>query len=588
MKKIFSIVILACAALQLLAVPADPRPKKAVMEDGREVMITIHGDEFFNWTETSDGRLVERQVNGHYKYVSNPQLTKTTNGFKPSQSKLEQAIAKRETFATARPEATTPISLGKRRFLILLVEFSDKKFTCSENPQQAFNNMVNQPGYSANGGVGSVLDWFNDQSHGRFEPTFDVLGPFKAPKDHSYYSKDDTAYAPELLKAICQTYDSEIDFSQYDNDKDGYVDNVFMFYAGHNAAEGGTGIWPHAWSVSGCRCDGVYVYSYACTSEYNGNDNSKTMAGIGTYCHEFSHVIGLPDMYDTNYETNGEAEDTGYFDPMASGPYNKNGCAPPYMNAEELVMLGWMDGFDELNGDTGRYTLGPIHEAHGARVQTKTSGEYFFFEYRDGKGWDQYINLQPHGLLVYHVDKSNNRVSGSRTAKSMWSANTINAYASHPCFFFFLPRAYIRSKDYAYHYYTNYYPFCGVSEVFNIPDSRSDAWKDYNGNEVQLHIKDMVDNGKSVTFDVVDNSVPDPLFYSGGYTSLAKTEYKTGEKLNTEFHKTRLTVESAEWFLDGAPASSATVMTAGEHIIKVKVKLSNGSRETLKRVITVK
>lgn len=590
MKKIFSLVILMGAALQLLAVPADPTPQKAFMADGREVTITIHGDEFFNWTETSEGRIVEKDASGKYKYVSNPQVVRSAKGgYQPSLSARQQALERRIQTAAAKPQAANSIAFGKKHFLILLVEFPDKSFSCSSNPQQAFYNMVNQNGYSANGGTGSVLDWFNDNSGGQFEPVFDVLGPFKAPKNHTYYSSDDTAYAPELLKSICQNYDSQIDFSKYDNDKDGYVDNVFMFYAGHNAAEGGTGIWPHAWAVSNCRVDGVYVSSYACTSEYKGNDSSRTMAGIGTYCHEFSHVIGLPDMYDTNYETNGSAEDTGYFDPMASGPYNNEGRTPPYMNAEEKVMLGWMKSFDELTANTGTYTLGRVQDNCGARIKTKTTNEYFVLEYRDGSKWDSYIPQKPTGMLVYHVDKSNNKVSGYTSAASTWNSNTINAYSAHPCFFFFLPRAIIRSYDYYYYYYISYYLFCNeYSKVYNIPDQQSDAWQDYNGNAVEIHIQDMVNNGNSITFKVLDNSRKDAFFFAEGYASLAKTSYRAGETLDTRLNDTSIAVVSSEWFLDGEKSTNKTVMTAGDHIIKVKIRLANGDTETLKRAITVK
>ena len=228
--------------------------------------------------------------------------------------------------------------------------------------------------------------------------------------------------------------DDEVDFSKYDLDDDGYVDNIFYYYAGHNEAEGASSntIWPHKWSLwrEECFLDGVRIYDYACTSEYRG-PNGNDMCGIGTFCHEFGHVIGLPDLYDTDYERNGRADDLGNFSLMCGGNYNNNGRTPPYLNCVERNILGWMEPAEEWFS-TGTKTLESIKYNVAFRTPATTAGEWFVYENRDGTGWDEFISS---GLVIYHLDQSDRIVHG-QSAKDRWKNwNGINCYADHPCFY---------------------------------------------------------------------------------------------------------------------------------------------------------
>jgi len=196
--------------------------------------------------------------------------------------------------------------MGSKRFLVLLVQFNDLYFSVS-NSNLAFTRMLNQEGYSENGGTGSVRDYYYENSSGAFAPEFDVIGPITLSKSVRYYgaNKEDGGEmyerSQEMVIEAAQLARQQygVNFSQYDNDGDGIVDNVFVFFAGHNEAEGGPDytIWPHAWNVyyENVVYDGVRLSSYACASELRGHQGT-TMAGIGTYCHEFGHVLGMPDF----------------------------------------------------------------------------------------------------------------------------------------------------------------------------------------------------------------------------------------------------------------------------------------------------
>ena len=225
--------------------------------------------------------------------------------------------------------------MGEKRFLVLLIEFSDLSFTL-ENPQEAFSNQLNQEGYSAHGATGSVRDFYIDNSSGQFMPIYDVYGPVKVSKAYSYYGKNDAQGSDtnpdEALYEACCILDPDLDFSIYDNDHDGFVDFVYVIYAGRGEADGGGGntIWPHtSWIYSSygktVYLDGKRLDTYACSPELQSGSGYLTRDGIGSFCHEFSHVLGLSDHYATNYSS---VKQTGAWDLMCSGSYNNNSNTP--------------------------------------------------------------------------------------------------------------------------------------------------------------------------------------------------------------------------------------------------------------------
>lgn len=430
-KRIAIIFIVAVfTALSAGAVVAPKTPYPYTQPDGTVIMLVNHGDEFDHWV-TCNGVEVERDAEGYYRPVSNAATLR----------KARRAAAKslRAEVDRMRVQARSErISIGTKRFLVLLIDFPDRKFT-TENAQAKFTRMLNEPGYSDDGGTGSVKDYFVDNSDGQFVPTFDVFGPVTVPESYAYYGQDigsdRSGHATQALKEACELLDSQINFSEYDNDGDGNVDNTFFFFAGHSQAEGGDAdsIWPHQSNMRTYNLvlDGVRILRYGCAAEYKGSSGTK-YAGIGTFCHEFSHSLGLIDLYDRDGDTNGQAQTPSYFSLMASGNYLNEGRTPPNMTSLERQELGWMGDFRQFPA-AGNYTLGPLSDNTVPYITpADVADEYFLYEMRGGTGWDAYL---PKGLVVYHIDKSVNEVAPGVTAAQAWGSHYMNIYGDHPCFY---------------------------------------------------------------------------------------------------------------------------------------------------------
>lgn len=424
MKKILASIALLLGAFQLLsAIPAYPGKIRVTQPDGSEITIQVHGDEWFHYTTDLDGRVIARGRDGFFRLAE-----------MPSAAQREEALQMRKAASQARQAAkASSMTQGRHYIPVVLVSFDDLDFVI-DNPRQAFSDMLNEEGYSANGGTGSVRDFYVDNSQGAYEPVFEVFGPYRLSGPQANYPNN----AAGALKEACKGLNGEIDFSRYDSDNNGEVDMILMYYAGFSQAEGGgeDTIWPHqSWIYRSDKYDGKTLGRYFCTAELKGASGSR-MCGIGPTSHEFAHSLGLPDFYDTDYEKNGDAGGLYSFSVMCNGSYNNNGRTPPYLNSEERMMLGWMDGQEEISRQ-GSLTVRPVQENVAYKTPTSVNGEYFVYECRDKTGWDKYI--PGGGLLVYHVDKSSAHSVGGRTAKSLWdnweSTNIINAYGDHPCFY---------------------------------------------------------------------------------------------------------------------------------------------------------
>lgn len=413
------------------AAPAIPTPVRHVQPDGSVVEVRIHGDEFYHYY-TVDGHVAALGRDGFWHPARKPSFSK--GALLKDRARTSRRISRAATRAGSR------ISLGEKHFLVLLVEFKDLSFSVAD-PAAAFSRMLNSEGYSENGGTGSVADYFKDNSNDRFTPVFDVVGPVRVSGAFADYGGNDADGADKNLTGFAaeafRLADAQTDYSDYDLDSDGYIDNVYIFYAGHSEAEGASAdhLWPQASAISGENLvlDGVRAWSFACSSELRGA-NGSIMSGIGTFCHEFAHVLGLPDFYDTDYEENGSADAVYSFSLMCSGNYNNAGRTPPYMGALERWMLGWTDAPVQMDAP-GRKTLGPVYDDESAATPGSGAGEFFLYEVRDGSKWDAYIfarsgQTPPEGMLVYHVDMS---------SETVWDMNIINNSAAHPCYYLVKP-----------------------------------------------------------------------------------------------------------------------------------------------------
>ena len=431
MKKILATLALLLGALHILsAVPAYPGKIQVTQPDGSVITIRIHGDEWYHYATDERGRVVARGADGFFRPAEKP-----SEAARAEAVEMQQA-ARRMRAQAAEAAKASGMTQGTHKIPVILVYFQDTEFSI-ENPQAAFDALLNEEGYSANGGTGSVRDYYVENSHGQYTPVFDVYGPYLLSNDRAYYANN----AAGALREACSGLNAQVNFAQYDSDGDGYIDMTLMYYAGYNQAESGDGttIWPHqGGAYGGSRLDGKYLGTYFCTSELKGASGAR-MCGIGTTAHEFGHSLGLPDFYDTDYELNGEAGALYSYSTMCSGSYNNNGRTPPYFNSEELMILGWMDGQTEISRQ-GTLTIGPVQDYIAYKIPTSTDGEYFVLECRNKTGWDLY--LPGNGMLVYHVDKSQREITivnsygyeSTYTAANLWRyTNSINAKGDHPC-----------------------------------------------------------------------------------------------------------------------------------------------------------
>ena len=499
MKKRFVLgILLMLCTLSLTAGPAKPGRITYTQPDGTTIGIHLHGDEYHHWMTDDLGNVVVGNEEGFIVPASQIELSTMRT------MKEESSVMRAKRAEAMRAAASN--NTGTPNIPVLLIGFSDAKFT---HTQAEFDAMLNSPGYTANGAIGSVYDYYNENSFGQFTPHFDVMEPVNLTSAVSNYGNDENKAYMAMVE-VMEKLNGSVDFSRYDNDRDGVIDFVIFYFGGPDEAQCPQTssytkyIWSHASNISsmGKIFDGVRVGKYFCTSELKGYGNSATMCSIGPTCHEFAHTLGLPDFYDVAYQegnSSSQAANMYDFDLMAGGSYNGNSTSPPYLNAEELMEVGWLDAIPELTA-TGRVTL-PAVNYPGATsysaYMTKTSvnGEYFVYETRCGERWDAPL---PTGMMVYHVDKSTNRVSGSTTAASTWNSNYVNSYAAHPCCYV------VPAVDPTR---TSYYS--GSPSNFFFPNSRPvrtyspTAW---NGKTIGFQLTDITYSNKVITFNLVNSN----------------------------------------------------------------------------------
>jgi M6 family metalloprotease-like protein len=321
-----------------------------------------------------------------------------------------------------RPALNSVKKEGDVRGLVILVQFSDVKFK-RDNANEEYTDYLNKEGYSNYYMSGSVRDFFIENSMGKYRPTFDVAGPITLKKTRNEYGSlvSQTNIAAGAVNAISEAMDSlvarNMDFSPYDSDGDGTVDFVYMIYAGVGSADTDVqaAIWPHSYNVRKRLTRNMYMNRYACSPEIDGqsymiNRNTTALNGIGTFCHEFSHVLGLQDHYDVNVnDTRVKTRYTpGQWDLMDAGSYNcpqnrsyTTSCSPANLSAFERFSLGWLEPRRLEISDT-TFVLNTILENDGLVLTTKNDNEYYFVDFRLQKGFD--IGLPNKGMLIWHIN----------------------------------------------------------------------------------------------------------------------------------------------------------------------------------------
>lgn len=406
-QRIFILNALLCLVLSVWAVPA----KRGVwcslsLVDGTEVKAQLVGDEFLHYYVSEDGtKYVQDESTGLYRKMTDEVTAQRRAAVRRAQAQGRQKRMLRKAQASN-------VFQGTKKGLIILAEFTDSKFK-SGHDLALYERIANDENYSGNNFRGSIKDYFKAQSHGLFELDFDVAGICQLQHPYAYYGKnnsqkEDVKPGEMVAEACLWAHEHGFDFSKYDWNGDGEVDQVFVLYAGHGEAsyKDANTIWPHMYYLSASdygkplSLDGVTVDTYACSSELNGDGN---LDGIGTFCHEFSHCMGFPDLYDTSYAG---WFGMGDFDLMCSGSYNGDSKCPAGYSAYEKAECGWLTLKDMTNieQETSIAGVQPM-SADGDAYIIKNKGhedEYYILENRQKTGWDSYLPAS--GLMITHVD----------------------------------------------------------------------------------------------------------------------------------------------------------------------------------------
>lgn len=407
-QRIFILNALLCLVLSVWAVPA----KRGVwcslsLVDGTEVKAQLVGDEFLHYYVAEDGtKYVQDEATGLYRKMTDEVTAQRRAAVRRAQAQGRQKRMLRKAQANNAFQ-------GTKKGLIILVQFTDSKFK-SGHDLALYRRIANDENYSGNNFRGSIKDYFKVQSHGQFELDFDVAGICQLQHPYAYYGKnnsqkEDVKPGEMVAEACLWAHEHGFDFSKYDWNGDGEVDQVFVLYAGHGEAsyKDANTVWPHMFYLFASdygkplSLDGVTVDTYACSSELNGDGN---LDGIGTFCHEFSHCMGFPDLYDTS--SDGGWFGMGDFDLMCSGSYNGDSKCPAGYSAYEKAECGWLTLKDMTNIEQETSIVGvqPM-SADGDAYIIKNKGhkdEYYILENRQKTGWDSYLPAS--GLMITHVD----------------------------------------------------------------------------------------------------------------------------------------------------------------------------------------
>ena len=449
--RLLSTIISFFFASVMMAVPAHRSWHFYQQADGTLLELMLIGDEHFHYYMTRDNVPVVDENNAfYYAKVGNGKLMPTTQlvheqHIRTIGERLTAIVSKTAVSQAKLQQSTRPHRLqrmvnnsyiGHKKGLIILANFENVTFEgyseqSADSVRLVFDDVVNKPGFTNKwGAIGSVHDYFYDQSNGLFDLEFDVVGPVNLSKPVSFYGKNESGfdfYAGHMVVECCEAVDDMVNFADYDWDDDGNVEEVFILYAGRGESSGGGSntIWPHMWTLTEAHeeneeipeqiiLDDRVINVYACSNEIY---KPGIPMGIGVICHEFSHCLGLPDIYDTN---TGENYGMGNWSILDHGTYNGPnyiGWVPAGYTSYERNFVGWLD-YTPLENDTIIERMLPINEPDAEAyviVNDSTPTEYYLLENRNRTRWDSYI--PGHGMLIMHVDYD----------QQIWDENNVNA-----------------------------------------------------------------------------------------------------------------------------------------------------------------
>ena len=461
LKQLSLIVCLMLCSLTTWAAKAESIPVQVRQADGSVITVILRGDEHINWYTTLDGVLLVQGADNNYyigkveksgNLIATKQLAHEALTRSQAERNLIAKQDKEKFFAYVNKIAeesenaynNSPLTrgpiidsgyggvpyfphTGSPKALVILAEFQDTTFTIQDTKKVFTNYLMNEEHftdsrYGQNLNYKGVRGYFKDCSYGQFTPIFDVVGPIKLPKAHDVYGAGNDRM--DLLFAdACAAVDDLVDFTKYDANNDGIVDLVYIIYAGHSANTSGnkdTNIWPKSGTIIiSNKFDGKSIRRYGVSNELNGSDqtskNNKKINGIGLFCHEFSHTLGLPDIYAIDKKAKNQ-DDQGmeFWDLMDGGTEVRNGRVPASYLAWEREVMGWMK-IDELKNDSSIKNLKSIDNGGKAYkiVNPNDSNEYIVLQSIQKGPWYQgwRDGTYGKGLLAYRVSYPFNKVN---------------------------------------------------------------------------------------------------------------------------------------------------------------------------------
>ncbi len=506
-------MVLGCA-FSAGAVRAIDQFVKMRQPDGSIINVKKCGDEFSHYSISTDGALLTEVGDAYYfgnideNGLIHPTDILAADPMKRTEvqkraatiitpaiaDKIQQAGSQRlrkvaEQSGMGRLSNTFPTK-GDIKSLVILVSYIDLDFNL-EDPHGYFNGLLNTDGFNEYGATGCVAEYFRFNSNGQFRPEFTVVGPVVLPQKRSYYGGNDSngsdQSAYKMVVHAVEQLDESVDFSEFDMDGDGVVDNIYLIYAGEGEASGGpaSSVWPHSWSLQHAgvelAADGVVINSYGCSNEWFGDRPD----GMGTFTHEFSHVIGLPDLYSTTYGNSTYAT-PGPWSVLDYGPYLNNGRTPPNYSAYERLALEWIDPIVIVGRED--YSLDNLAETNQAcLIATSNKNEYYLLENRQQRGWDTY--LPNSGMLIWHVDY----------VKPMFTGNKVNNDRNH--MFVELKKANNiddATRDELYQGWC----WPGTAEKTEFTDNTEPSMKTWKGEALELPITDIALANGVISFKV--------------------------------------------------------------------------------------
>lgn len=438
------------AHLTCSAVPAYTSKVRIEVEGGA-VYIQLRGDESYSYAVTEDGYTIFRDsigwlyakedkggdiVPSEYRLVHKSResvalrefLRTTRKGLVPRKIARDTGNELTLSAPRTRGAASKQPVIGERRALIILVQFRDVRFSKGVHD---FEALFNEEGYNEDGAIGSVYDFYKEMSYGQLSLRGDIFGPYTSRYEMDYYGGNSSYTGGDrnplaLFEEALAYVQPLVNLADYDSDKDGYVDNIHLIFAGYGEEAGAPSdaIWSHEMPFSRpVKVQSVYINKYSCSPELRGN-KGKSLSHIGVICHEIGHALGAMDYYDTDYEQGGYYNGTGEWDLMAEGSWNDAGANPAGFNPYVKVNnFGWVNPAVVLEGGSVVDSICEMLPGDILCIKPQVGNDCFYAENVRTTG--TFSPIYGGGLMIYHVGEKIEQKSVS---------NTINATFPQECY----------------------------------------------------------------------------------------------------------------------------------------------------------